>query len=181
MLALLVPRSAPNRPLHLLTDAHPGYRSAVARYRPRHHVRHHVFPNPPRRRKGIPRSPQARRRDAALFPVDVLHALLRHSLAHHRRETIAFGRRLNAVLERGFLTMVWRNFIKARSERRPTEGTPAMYLGATPVPWSWRQVLARRLFPQQLRVPAEWLRIYRRELTTPDVGRNTRHACVNAY
>jgi hypothetical protein len=40
------------------------------------------------------------RRDRALYPVDQLHALIRHSQAHHRRETIAFGRRVNAVLER---------------------------------------------------------------------------------
>jgi len=27
-----------------------------------------------------------------MFPLDLLHGLLRHSLAAHKRETIAFGR-----------------------------------------------------------------------------------------
>lgn len=31
--------------------------------------------------------------------------------ARPRRETIAFGRRLNAVMERLFLAAVWRNFV----------------------------------------------------------------------
>src|SRR5258707_937202 len=54
-----------------------------------------------------------------MFPVDQLHALLRHSRADHKRETIAFGRRLNAVMEPLFVAAGWKNFINGRSERRP--------------------------------------------------------------
>jgi len=42
---------------------------------------------------------------------------------------IAFGRRLNAVMEQMFLTAVWRNFVKKRTERLARSGTPAMHLG----------------------------------------------------
>ena len=66
-----------------------------------------------------------------MFPCDSWHALLRHTCAHHRRETIAFGRRLNALVERLYLTTVWRNFLKGRSERKPDRSTPAMKLGLT--------------------------------------------------
>ena len=61
-----------------------------------------------------------------MFPVDLLHALLRHSLAAHKRETIAFGRRLNAIVERLFLTAIWRNFVKGVSERKNDPTTPEL-------------------------------------------------------
>ena len=84
-----------------------------------------------------------------MFPVDCLHALLRHSMASHRRETIAFGRRLNALVERLFLAIIWRNFVKKRSERRSDPTTPAMLAGVTDRPWSWSRALARRIFPDR--------------------------------
>jgi len=113
--------------------------------------------------------------------VDALHALLRHSAAHHRRETIAFGRRLNALMERLFLTAVWRNFVKRRSERKPDPTTPAMRLGLATERWSWRRVLARRLFPGRERLPRAWRDLYNRDWTTPTLPANTRHRLRHAY
>jgi hypothetical protein len=113
-----------------------------------------------------------------MFPVDQLHALWRHSCAHHRRETIAFARRVNAATERAFLMMVWRNLVKWRSERRPDRTTPAMRLGLADEPWSWRRVLAKRLFPGRVRVPEAWRKVYRRDW---DVGtRFRRHRLKHA-
>jgi len=180
-LRLLLSRIARGQRLQVITDGKPAYARVLKDPVLRARVEHHVYPNPPRGPKGSPRSREARRRDAAMFPVDLFHSLLRHSLAHHRRETIAFGRRLNALMERGFLTMVWRNFVKARSERRPEPDTPAMYLGLTSMPWTWRQVLARRRFVTRQNVPREWLRVYRRELVTRIIGKNCRHELVNAF
>jgi hypothetical protein len=116
-----------------------------------------------------------------MFAVDLLHKLIRHSQAHHRRETIAFGRRLNALLERAFLLAVWRNLIKARTERRPDLTTPAMRLGLADKPWNWNRLLARRLFVWRVHVPKPWLPVYRRELITTAVGRNLTHHLVNAF
>ncbi len=59
-----------------------------------------------------------------MFPVDLLHKILRHTLVHLRRETIACGRRLNAVMERLSLAAVWPTFVRRRSERRPEARTP---------------------------------------------------------
>jgi hypothetical protein len=111
----------------------------------------------------------------------MLHGLVRHTCANHRRETIAFGRRLNAVLERYFLTAVWRNFVKGRSERKPDRNTPAMALGLTTEPWSWSRVLAQRLFVKRIRPPEALMTLYRRDWITPAVGKNQRHSLVNAY
>jgi hypothetical protein len=119
-------------------------------------------------------------RDRALHTVDQLHALLRHTRADHKRETIAFGRRLNAVMERLFVATVWRNFVKWRSERRPDSVTPAMWLGLAQAPWTWRQVLSRRLFPRRHRLPGVWHELYWREWPTPVLPTNLRHRLRHA-
>jgi hypothetical protein len=138
-------------------------------------------PNPPRGPKGSPRSKRAVARDRAMFPVDSLHGLLRHSLAAHRRETIAFGRRLNALAERLFLAIIWRNFVKKISERRSDPTTPAMIVGVADKPWSWSRVLARRIFPWRTPVGGSWEEIYRRDWGTAALPANTRHRAVFSY
>jgi hypothetical protein len=138
-------------------------------------------PNPERGPKGSPRSEAARIRDERMFPVDLLHKILRHSLAHQRRETIAFGRRLNAVMEQMFLTAVWRNFVKKRSERLSRSGTPAMRLGLTRERWPWIRVFSRRIFPGRTPTPSTWAQLYRRLWTSPLYPHNTRHDLKLAF
>ena len=160
----------------LISDERPDYRAGMRGHPQRSAFEHRVFPNPKKRP-----SDEAKRRDRAMFAVDLLHGLLRHSLAGHHRETIAFGRRLNALMERLFLAAIWRNWVKGRSERRSDPTTPAMTLGLTQKPWSWTRVLARRLFSSKIRVPEHWMTIYRRELITPQIGINTRHTLSRAF
>jgi transposase-like protein len=167
-------------PFRLVTDGHEAYPRALVRARFRRRVHHVAYPNPKRGPKGSPRSPDARLRDQAMFPNDLLHGLLRHSEAHHRRETIAFGRRANAVLERLYLAAVWRNFVKGVSERKPDRTTPAMRLGLTTEPWSWARLFARRLFPGRLPLPDSWIEIYRRAWITPG-GPNNSHDLALAF
>lgn len=169
------------RRLLLVSDGHPAYRDVVGRPPFQGLVDHACHPNPPRGPKGSPRSPQAIARDRAMGPSDHYHRFLRHSLAHHRRETIAFGRRVNALMERLFLAVAWTNFIRGVSERRPRSPSPAMRLGLTDARWTWPRLLARRLFPARLSVPAVWMEIYRRTWVTPVLPSNTRHALVHAF
>jgi hypothetical protein len=177
----LLAGSAPETGLTLVTDGHASYAQALRDHPARERFRHLAVPNPERGPKGSAASKEARARDALMFPSDQLHALLRHSAKHHTRETIAFPRRLNAALERGFVHVIWRNLVKRRSERKPDPRTPAMVLGLTDVPWSWSRVLGRRLFPSHLALPASWARLYRRDWVTPELGRNTRHSLVQAF
>ncbi len=167
--------------LVLISDAHKAYPQAVMRHPCAKHIRHLVFPNPPRGPKGSTPEPEARARDRAMFPVDQLHALWRHSCAHNRRETIAFGRRINAMMERAHLTTVWRNFVKWRSERKPDRTTPAMKVGLTDRPWDWRRVLAQRLFPARQQVPPSWMKLYLRDWDTDPAGQFTRHRRKHAF
>lgn len=180
-LDLLLPLRRPGRPLVLYCDAHPDYPRALSAHPGRKAIRMRRYANPVRGPRGSPRSREAIRRDRALFPVDLLHKILRHSLAHHRRETIAFARRINAALERLFVTAVWRNFVKRRSERKPCATTPAMSLGLTEARWDWRRALARRLFYDRIILPGEWPRLYRREWTTPLLAANARHRLRRAF
>jgi hypothetical protein len=169
-----------NRSIGLTTDGMDAYRHALERPRFRGRFDHRAYPNPKRGPKGSPRTLQAIQRDRAMFPVDTLHALLRRSECHHRRETIAFGRRTNAILERLYLAAVWRNFVKKVSERRPERVTPAMRVGLTTEPWSWERTLARRLFPGRILLPKSWIDLYRRAWITPGAP-NSPHERAFAY
>ena len=169
------------RTLQLVGDGHPAYDVAVARHPGRDRIRLKRFPNPVRGPKGSPRSDTAETRDRAMFPVDLLHGLLRHSLAAHKRETIAFGRRLNAILERLYLAAIWRNFVKGVSERRGDRTTPAMRVGLTTEPWDWKRVLSRRLFPDREKLDEVPRMLYRRDWITPVLRSNTRHRLRLAY
>ena len=171
----LLPLTAPTNRLHIVGDDRPQYRQAVERHLAAGRIRLVQYRNPPRGPKGTPRSPEARERDRAMFAVDAWHALIRHSAAHHRRETLAFGRRLNALMERMFLTVVWRNFVKQRSERKPDPTTPAMRVGLTDARWDWKRVLSRRLFVGRQKLPKVWLELYRRDWTSPMLASNARH------
>ena len=135
--------------LHWVTDEQPAYRAALSPRRRDRAVRfvRSVFPNPDRSTEAG--RAEARVRDREMLPVDLLHKLLRHSQAHHRRETIAFGRHSDRVMERTWVFAVWRNFVKLVTERRPTRSTPAMKLGLTDRRWTWRDILARRIFPSR--------------------------------
>lgn len=134
--------------LDLVSDDHPAYRAAVRRLTGHRPIRHTIYPNPDRSPGHD--STRARARDRAMFAVDLLHKLLRHSQAHHRRETIAFGRKRASVIGRVALFAVWRNMIKLVTERRPTRLTPAMRLGLTSRPWTWAEVFAERLFERRI-------------------------------
>jgi hypothetical protein len=173
MLALARPESS----ICLRGDGHKAYDRATAD-RP---VLLERYPNPPRGPKGARRGPEARLRDARLFPVDLLHKIVRHSMAHNRRETIAFARRLNAMMERFFVLAVWRNFVQRRSERRRWSRTPAMDAGLTNASWPWTRVLSRRLFPARIPTPATWACLYRRLWPTPLFRVNSTHRLTRAF
>lgn len=181
LLDATLPLAPSERPLEVIGDGHPAYMRSVAGHPQSDRIRLASFPNPQRGPKGSRRTPQARARDRAMFPNDSLHGLLRHSLAHHRRETIAFGRRLNALMERFFVAAIWRNFVKGRSERKPDPATPAMAVGLTDRPWSWRRVLSQRVFPNHESPPPAWGELYRRLWETPLLRSNQRHEKLRAF
>ena len=158
----LVRLAAPPQSLTLRSDEHPAYPRAFRRL-PGYAIEHQQTSSTAVRTPANP-----------LFPVNLLDLLLRHNSANHKRETIAFSKRHQAVVERAVWLLVWRNFGKHFSERHQ-DGTPAMGLGLTSTPWSVRRLLTGRRFVSRTTLPASWAAYYRREIDTPGIAHPRRH------
>ena len=81
-----------------------------------------------------------------LFAVNAHHGFMRHSAANHKRETVAFSKRIQAVIYRHAIFQVWMNLVKSASERHPGK-TPAQRLGVTSRRWTIAELIAIRRFP----------------------------------
>ncbi|NOT32764.1 MAG: hypothetical protein HOP12_01205 [Candidatus Eisenbacteria bacterium] len=125
-------------------------------------------------------SREARHAGNPLFPVNRMDLLLRHNSANHKRETIAFSKRRQSVIERAAMLAVWQNFIKPFSERHGG-GTPAMRLGLGQRPLEVAELLERRRFPSLIALPHPWARYYRREIDTRRIARPSRHRLMLAF
>jgi transposase-like protein len=156
------------QPLTVRSDEHPAYPRALRRLAA-WELRHECTP-----------SVQARTTRNPLFPVNRLDLLLRHNCACHKRETIAFAKRHQAVVERAALLAVWLNFVKPFSENHGG-GTPAMRLGQRSSPLTLQQVLSARLFPGHVPLPPEWERYYRRLVPTARLPRARSHRLTLAF
>jgi transposase-like protein len=143
---------------------------------------HRAYPRALRRVAGVaiehavtnsrrPRTPQN-----PLFAVNLLDLLIRHGGANHKRETIAFSKRRQSAAERLAILQVWRNYLKSRSERGRNE-TPAQWLGLVPRKLTPEEILASRLFPSRIELPARLARYYWREIGTRRIGAGRRHRC----
>jgi hypothetical protein len=150
------------------SDEHPAYLRTFRRLRG-HAIRHERTP-----------SVQARTTGNPLFPVNLYDLLLRHNSANHKRETIAFSKRHQAVFGRAALLALWRNFCKPFSENHGG-GTPAMRLGLTSTPLSLERMLECRLFPSRVALPDSWAAHYRRLMNTVGIKNPRRHTLKLAF
>jgi len=127
----------PDTPITLLTDEKHEYGRALRRL-PDHRIQRQTT------HSKAPRTPHN-----PLFPINAHHMFLRHSGANHKRETVAFSKRIQAVVARHAIFQAWRNLVKAASERRP-DRTPAQRLGVVTERLTVEQLLAERLFPTRI-------------------------------
>ena len=122
-----------------------------------------------------------RDRENPLFEINSLDMNIRHALANHRRETIAFSKRRQGSADRLAIFLVWKNYVKRRWEKRCRK-TPAMLRGITARPLTVGDILAERLFPGIAgRLPPRWAAYYWRRVETPVLGRNRRHELTYAF
>ena len=154
--------------LTVRSDEHPAYPRALQQIAGLE-IRHECTPSMAARTSGNP-----------LFPVNLMDLLLRHNSANHKRETIAFSKRHQAVIERAALLVAWRNYAKRFSENH-NGGTPAMRLGLADTPWSMKRLLRGRLFPSRVELPEPWGSYYRRDVDTPGIARPRRHRLIRAF
>jgi hypothetical protein len=111
-----------------------------------------------------------------LFPINLLDLLIRHCGANHKRETIAFSKRRQSAVERLWVLLAWRNYVKAFSERRPGT-TPAMRLGLCHRPLKPAELLRERLFPSRIILPRAWADHYWRRIVTRSIPNGATHNC----
>ncbi len=119
-------------------------------------------------------SKQIRNRINKLFEINLLDLLIRHCEAEHKRETIAYAKRRNSAAYKLAIFLVQRNYVRSkrvRGERR----TPAQLARVSLRRWTVREVLARRLFVEQVGLEGRWRQYYWRQVTTRARKVNLRH------
>ena len=117
----------------------------------------------------------------ALWEVNLLDLLIRHSSANHKRETIAWSKRRQASAERLAILLVWRNYMKGRREKERGSPTPAMARGMAERPLSITELLSERLFRTHIALPPRWSEYYDRTVRTRALGRQRRHELKYGY
>ena len=151
-----------SRSVELHTDEHQDYPRAVRRLHDLK-VEHHKIS-----------SRAARTSENPLWPINLLDLLIRHSGADHKRETIAHAKRRQSSIERLFIFLVWRNYMKWFSERRRAV-TPAMALGLMSRRVRVNELLQWRRFPHRIQLPACWEPYYWRKVSSREFARNRDH------
>jgi len=158
-LALVVPPGAAE--VALRSDEHHAYPRALGRLADRRFMHETTSSKAPRTAAN------------PLHPVNLLHLLMRHSGANHKRETIAWSKRLQSMCWRDAVHRVWRNYAKHFSERKK-EGSPAMRLGLASGLLGWPEILQRRLFATRTALPGPLEDYYWGRIPTRQIP-NARH------
>jgi hypothetical protein len=114
-----------------------------------------------------------------LFPANLADLLLRHGGANHKRQTIAFSKRRQGALYRAAIWVVWRNYVKSRSERRE-DAPPGVAIGAIPRRLTAEEILTHRHFPWRNSVSGWLERCYFGRIPTRRLARIRVHACTYA-
>jgi hypothetical protein len=125
-------------------------------------------------------SVQARTSGNPLFPANLADLQFRHNSACHKRETIAFAKRHQSVIERGAHLVLWLNLTKKFSENFDG-GTRAMRRGLQETALSFRALFHERRFPDVVGLRGPWAGYYRREVDTPGITNPRRHALKLAF
>jgi transposase-like protein len=146
----------------LHTDEHQGYPRAFARL-PGLEIEQHTIS-----------SRAARTSSNPLWAINLLDALVRHSCANHKRETIAFSKASGSSIARMWVLVAWRNHMKWCSERRRAD-TPAMRVGACSRRVSVKELLKERLFSTRIELPEPWADHYWGRVESRQIRNPKRH------
>lgn len=148
--------------LTVRSDEHMAYPRALARMTG-YSIRHEVTSS---RAARTPANP--------LFPVNRKDLWIRHNGSNHKRETIAFSKRHQSVVERAAWLLVWLNLVKPFSENHGG-GTPAMRLGLRDRALTVEELFEKRLHVERVGLPEEYRRYYFAGVRTPRIPNERRH------
>jgi hypothetical protein len=115
-----------------------------------------------------------RNRTNRLFEVNLADLLMRHGLAEHRRETIAYAKRRNCAAYKLAIFVVHRNYVRPRRVRRERL-TPAQLAGVCDRRFTVEEVVARRLFVDRVGLEGRWWDYYWLDVRTRALKVNRRH------
>ena len=152
----------------LRTDEHRAYPRALRRL-PHHRITHECTP-----------SVQARTTGNPLFAVNREDMSIRHGNANHKRDTIAFSKRDQCVVERAAVHALTSNFCRPVSVNHDP-ATPAMKLGLVGTPLGPQAILERRRFATLIQLPQPWQDYYRRMVDTAEITNPRRHTLKLAF
>ena len=152
----------------VFSDDHPAYKRSIKTMNAM--IDHRITPGSDHRDK-----------NNALWEVNLLDLLIRHSNANHKRETIAWSKRRQSSAERLAVLLVWRNYIKPRREKARGSPTPAMEREMLETPLKIKELLRKRIFRTRCEIPARWSEYYDRTIETRALEKNRRHELKMAY
>jgi transposase-like protein len=159
---LLAVSVLPQAAVTVYSDDHPQYRRPLQRHAG---VKRHL----------VTAGTEHRDQHNALWEVNLLELVIRHSSANHRRETLAWSKRRQASAERLAILLVWRNYLSGRRQKDRHSQTPAMARGMLKRRLTVAHVLGQRLFVRHARLSRGWEAYYRREVSTRALPRERRH------
>jgi hypothetical protein len=165
---LLVAALPPGVGIALRSDEKTDYVWALRRL-PEHRIAQHTT------HSKLPRTPSN-----PLFPVNAHHLLIRHSGANHKRETVAFSKRIQSAIYRHATFQAWRNYVKSASERRPGK-TPAQRLGVMSRRLEASELLCERIFPSRLPLTPRLEAYYSGAVASRFCRNERRHSLRYAY
>jgi transposase-like protein len=116
-----------------------------------------------------------RDRHNKLWVINLLDLIVRHSSSNHKRETIAWSKRRQSSAERLGIFLVYRNYGKARREKKPKGPTPAMARGMFDHRLSVEEIFGERIFRDHIELPARWAEYYDRKVVTRALAKNKTH------
>jgi len=144
--------------LALHTDNHYLYRSALERITKRKNIAHFITP-----------SIVARNYRNRLFAVNHLDMLTRHRLADFKRETIAFAKTSQSMVESFILLAVHKNYMRPKfvkkhsADPNANKQSPAMHLGLRKKILSFYEFFEQRSTKVQVNLNEDWLSFFERK------------------
>jgi len=125
-------------------------------------------------------SKQRRTPDNPLFASNLHDLQIRHGSSNHKRETIGFSKTIQGAIERMWLHLVWKNYVKSFSEKTRGE-TPAQRARVTDRKWTFRDIFRRRQFPKRVGLLARWELHFSGTIPTRVYGEVERFPSAFAY
>jgi len=111
-----------------------------------------------------------------LWPANLADLLIRHAGANHKRETIAFSKRVQNALLRMAIFQVDRNFVRGVRVRDGKHSpSPAMKAGRMTRRLEVEEVLDVRLFPSRVQLPEDLQEMYDERVETRQIASPRRH------